>query len=178
MASSEAGGGLALRRGVACAGLAALVAVAGSARAELVLDGSLGPAGLVPFDAPNSTWLVTDDLGQFSTDRQSLFQSFSLFDLDAGDTASFQSLETPARVVARVTGGSPSLIAGTHQSTISGADLFLLNPSGMVFTKDAALDLEEFAVVHSLGRRSQRVLRGDVQVADGYGLHLRGNSPA
>jgi len=42
-------------------------------------------------------------------------------------------------VISRVTGGTRSEIDGSLRSTISGADVWLLNPSGVVFGEDAQL---------------------------------------
>ena len=41
----------------------------------------------------------------------------------------------------RITGGAPSDINGTVRSTIDGANVFLLNPFGIVFGPDAQLDV-------------------------------------
>jgi large exoprotein involved in heme utilization and adhesion len=45
-------------------------------------------------------------------------------------------------VISRVTGGEASQIDGTLRSTIPGADVWLLNPSGVVFSAGAALDVK------------------------------------
>ena len=47
----------------------------------------------------------------------------------------------------RVTGGQASSIDGLIRSTIAGANLFLLNPAGVIFGADASIDVNEsFAV--------------------------------
>jgi large exoprotein involved in heme utilization and adhesion len=43
--------------------------------------------------------------------------------------------------VGRVTGGQPSAIDGALRSEIAGANLFLLNPSGVMFGPNASLDV-------------------------------------
>jgi filamentous hemagglutinin family protein len=120
--------------------LGAALALAGAARAQVVLDGSLGPAGPAPFDG--TTYDITDDLGTRS--GANLFHSFSLFDVPSGQTASFHLLDPstpePDFVVARVTGGDPSDIGGRIQSLHDGADLFLLNPSGFSFGPNSAVE--------------------------------------
>ena len=131
----------ALRTAVAALIAPALgAALAGGARAEVTLDGSMGSAGPVPFDG--TTWQITDDLGRRS--GPNLYHSFSLFDLGAGQTASFHLLDAtapePSRVIARVTGGQASLIGGRIQSLHDGADLFLLNPSGFSFGPSSAVE--------------------------------------
>jgi filamentous hemagglutinin family protein len=73
-----------------------------------------------------------------------LLHSFELFDLGSGDTALFTADPTriTRNVIARVTGGvGPSQIFGTLRSDIDGADLYFLNPRGIIFGPDAGLDL-------------------------------------
>jgi len=67
------------------------------------------------------------------------------FDVGLGDTALFTA--DPALIthnlVARVNGGTgPSQIFGTLASDVAGADLYLLNPRGIVFGREASLDVK------------------------------------
>lgn len=75
-----------------------------------------------------------------------LFHSFRNFSVGAADTANF--LNTPingalpltSNILARVTGENTSNIFGTIRTTGFGsADLFLINPSGVVFGPNATL---------------------------------------
>src|SRR5512136_992238 len=68
-----------------------------------------------------------------------LFQSFGLFSVGTGDTASFNGPVGIANIVGRVTGGQQSIIDGILKSTITGANLYLLNPYGVLFGKNASL---------------------------------------
>jgi filamentous hemagglutinin family protein len=70
-----------------------------------------------------------------------LFHSFSQFSLSRGESATFTGPNTIANILSRVTGGSPSSIDGTIQSQIPGANLFLLNPSGVIFGPNASLNV-------------------------------------
>ncbi len=111
-----------------------VVGLGASARADLVLDGSLGPAGPVPLavDPKGSfAFVVSEDLGQRRDTN--LFHSFETFTLGRGQFATFTALLPTEHVFARVTGGAPSEIAGTLRSMIPGASLWLLNPSGVFF---------------------------------------------
>ena len=118
------------------------------AAAQVVLDGSLGTSGSI--DLVGGEYAITDDLGRYSSNGENLFHSFggdvgagSGFDIGAGETAHFSaSLGTPQRVIARVTSGVRSQINGKIRSSIGGADLFLLNASGISLGDGAELDLQ------------------------------------
>jgi filamentous hemagglutinin family protein len=75
---------------------------------------------------------------------RNLFHSFSRFDLDRGATADFVDTTGGgvAHVIGRVTGGAGSRIDGLIRSDIPGADLFLLNPEGIVFGPGASLEVQ------------------------------------
>ncbi len=71
----------------------------------------------------------------------SLFHSFQEFTVGTGDIASFSGPSGIENILSRVTGGTVSNIDGTLRSTIEGANLFFLNPAGIVFGPNASLDL-------------------------------------
>ncbi|MEM9244197.1 MAG: CHAT domain-containing protein, partial [Cyanobacteria bacterium P01_F01_bin.153] len=79
--------------------------------------------------------------GQTSQDGQTLFHSFNQFSVGTGETANFVTPSTTESVLGRIGGGSPSLIDGTVQLTGSNANLFLLNPAGVVFGQNASLNV-------------------------------------
>jgi filamentous hemagglutinin family protein len=70
-----------------------------------------------------------------------LFHSFGQFNLVKGDTAAFSGPATINNVIGRVTGGIRSDIDGKIQSNIAGANLFLINPSGIVFGPNATVNV-------------------------------------
>ena len=73
-----------------------------------------------------------------------LFHSFEQFSLSSGQVANFDLDQVPMdiqNIVGRIIGGSPSRIDGTLQVTGSNANLFLVNPSGIIFGPTASLDL-------------------------------------
>ena len=75
-----------------------------------------------------------------------LFQSFSDFNLVKDESATFAGPNSVQNILARVTGG-PSSIDGTIKSDIQGANLFFLNPAGVMFGQNAHINVSgSFAV--------------------------------
>ena len=70
-----------------------------------------------------------------------LFHSFRDFNIAAGQSLYFQNPIGIQNIISRVTGGSPSNIAGTLGVSGGTANIFLLNPSGIIFGANARLDV-------------------------------------
>lgn len=69
------------------------------------------------------------------------FHSFTNFNVDAGKTANFIPNNVNIQnILSRVTGGTPSQIQGIIQSS-GGVNLFLMNPSGILFGNGASLNV-------------------------------------
>ncbi|PSR18698.1 hypothetical protein C8255_06135 [filamentous cyanobacterium CCP3] len=66
-----------------------------------------------------------------------LFHSFEQLGLDAGQAANFIADPAIANILGRVVGGDPSIINGLLQVTGGNANLFLMNPAGIVFGPNA-----------------------------------------
>ena len=121
----------------------------------VVLDGSFGASGALP--GPN--YLITAGMGRQV--GSNLFQSFSSFNLTSSESATFTGPAQIQNILARVTGG-PSSIDGTINSDIAGANLFLLNPSGVIFGAHAqvnvtgafAVSTADYVTLGSLGKFS------------------------
>ncbi|MBC7882080.1 MAG: filamentous hemagglutinin N-terminal domain-containing protein, partial [Anaerolineae bacterium] len=79
--------------------------------------------------------------GTTSSSGANLFQSFSNFGLNAGQIANFQSNATIQNILSRVTGGNFSAIDGLIKVTGSNANLYLLNPAGIIFGPNATLNV-------------------------------------
>ena len=104
-------------------------------QAEVTLDGTLGPR--VALDGPD--YAIGADFGQ--QHGTNLFHSFSQFNLNLDESATFSGPDHIGNVISRVTGGSPSSIDGILRSTIPDADVYLINPAGMMFGSNAELDI-------------------------------------
>ncbi len=75
-----------------------------------------------------------------------LFHSFQQFSIPGGHTASFQHNPGIANIVSRVTGSSASNINGLIEvlqvgGNFSSANLFLINPNGIMFGSGASLNI-------------------------------------
>jgi filamentous hemagglutinin family protein len=107
----------------------------GLSHAQITLDGSLGP----PKTLMGPNYVIGHDLGQIR--GSNLFHSFGEFNVRTRESATFMGPDSIANVLSRVTGPNSSSIDGLLRSTISGANLFLLNPHGVIFGPNASLDV-------------------------------------
>jgi filamentous hemagglutinin family protein len=114
---------------------------------SIAVDGTLGPVR--PIVGPK--YMIPANLG--TQVGGNLFHSFSKFSLQSGprqESATFTSDGSTGKinnVIGRVTGGTPSTIDGqisidqTKMSNIAGANLYLINPSGIVFGSHASVSV-------------------------------------
>lgn len=92
------------------------------------------------------------DGGTLSKDGKNLFHSFQEFGLDAGQIANFLSNPNIQNILGRINGGNPSIINGLIQVTGGNSNLFLMNPSGIVFGNNATLNVPgDFAATTATG---------------------------
>lgn len=117
--------------------IVALLTVSGTAIAQVIFDGSMGAAGSLSGDM-----LIPDTFG--TQVGSNLFHSFGVFNIRPGESATFTSgyAGITDNVIARVTGGTGSLISGPLVNSIPGASLWLINPSGIVFNEGASVDVQ------------------------------------
>lgn len=79
--------------------------------------------------------------GQTAAGGGNLFHSFSQFNVSPSQIANFISNPNIQNILGRVNGGNASFINGMLQVTGGNANLFLMNPSGIVFGANASLNL-------------------------------------
>ncbi|MCB1921854.1 MAG: filamentous hemagglutinin N-terminal domain-containing protein [Candidatus Competibacteraceae bacterium] len=117
------------------AGALTLTLYANPLAAQVMLDGTLGPSGLL--SGPN--YAIPAEVGQ--QHGSNLFHSFGQFSIYRGESATFSGPNSVNNIIGRVTGGQASSIDGLLRSTIPGANLYLLNPAGVLFGEKARLDV-------------------------------------
>jgi filamentous hemagglutinin family protein len=108
-----------------------------AAAQNISIDGRFSPAQTL--NAVGGNYPIGANLGKQV--GSNLFHSFEKFGLVKGETAAFTGPATINNVISRVTGGSRSDIDGKIQSNIAGANLFLINPSGIVFGPNATVNV-------------------------------------
>ncbi|NET58864.1 MAG: filamentous hemagglutinin N-terminal domain-containing protein, partial [Symploca sp. SIO2E6] len=79
--------------------------------------------------------------GSLSADGGNLFHSFEQFGLSSGQVAHFLSSPEIQNILGRVVSGDPSVINGLIQVTGGNSNLFLMNPAGIIFGKNASLNV-------------------------------------
>jgi filamentous hemagglutinin family protein len=115
--------------------LLGFVSIGDRALAQVVPDATL-PAGERSQVSPGSLFQID---GGAVRDRN-LFHSFDQFSLTQGQTAFFNNSANITNIISRVTGGQRSSIDGIIRAN-GTANLFLINPSGILFGPNATLNV-------------------------------------
>jgi len=117
----------------------ALLLLPSGAIAQIIPDNTLGSESsrTVP-DTINN--LPSDRISGGATRGSSLFHSWREFNIGEGRGAYFENPSGITNIFSRVTGGNPSNILGTL-GVLGNANLFLINPKGIVFGPNARLDV-------------------------------------
>lgn len=103
-------------------------------------------AQIVPASADSTNTLVNQTGNTFfitggTQTGTNLFHSFQQLGLTQGQIAHFLSPPSIQTILGRVVGGEASVIDGLIRVTGSQANLFLMNPAGIVFGQNARLDV-------------------------------------
>jgi filamentous hemagglutinin family protein len=128
---------------IVCLGLAASSASFGLAQVTPAITPTTGAGGLgTTVTQAGTTYQITG--GTRPGDGVNLFHSFGEFGVPTNNIANFlnETALPTTNILGRVTGGNPSNIFGTIQTTGFGsANLFLMNPAGIVFGPNASLNV-------------------------------------
>ena len=79
------------------------------------------------------------------TQGTNLLHTFLAFNIDTGESATFTGSNAITNIIARVSGDGASQIDGLLRSTITDANLFLINPNGVAFGAGASIDINGIA---------------------------------
>ena len=108
--------------------------------AQLTPDTTLGGESSVITPGVIINRQPTDRIDRGASRGANLFHSFSEFNLNDGQRVYFASPTGIENIITRVTGANSSNILGTL-GVDGSANLFLINPNGIVFGKNARLDV-------------------------------------
>jgi len=141
----------------------------GAAHSQIATDGTVGSAQSLT--GPN--YAIGAGLG---TQRgANLFHSFSTFNIHTGESATFSGPNGLQNVISRVTGGTLSNIDGLLRSEINGANVWFINPAGVVFGVNAQLDVP--AAFHVSTADELRFADGAVFSAANPGISTLSSEP-
>ncbi|MEA5464072.1 two-partner secretion domain-containing protein [Leptothoe sp. PORK10 BA2] len=111
------------------------------ALAQVTPDATLGAEGSLVSPGIDVRGDVADLIEGGAVQEGNLFHSFLEFNIGDGQRVYFANPVGIESILSRVTGGNPSAIFGTL-GVDGAADLFLLNPNGIIFGENVALDIE------------------------------------
>ncbi len=121
-------------------GIGISLAIANHAGAEPIMsDGTLSTK-VTSADHLNFTISNGNQVGN------NLFHSFSQFSIPTGGSVIFNNLPNIENVISRVTGNSISQIDGLIRNN-TNANLFLINPNGIIFGPNASLNINGSLIV-------------------------------
>jgi filamentous hemagglutinin family protein len=121
--------------GVLCVGVSDRV------KAQIVPDNTLGAESSVVTPNVNINGIQGDRIENGAIRGTNLFHSFSQFNIGEGRGAYFTNPLGIENILSRVTGANRSDILG-RLGVDGDANLFLINPNGIVFGSDASLDVQ------------------------------------
>lgn len=130
-------------------GIAVLLTVVGvvaqvgrtQAQSQVVPDNTLGTEGSIVTPNVEINGLNSAQIDGGAIKGTNLFHSFQDFNVGEGKGVYFTNPQGIENILGRVTGANRSEILGTL-GVLGNANLFLLNPNGIIFGKNASLDVQ------------------------------------
>jgi filamentous hemagglutinin family protein len=110
------------------------------AQSNIVRDNTLGAESSVVTPNVNINGIPSERIDGGAIRGANLFHSFQKFNIDSGRGAYFTNPAGIENILSRVTGGNRSEIFG-KLGVLGNANLFLINPSGIIFGQNASLDV-------------------------------------
>lgn len=110
------------------------------AQSNIVPDNTLGGESSVVTPNVDVNGITSDRISGGAIRGANLFHSFQQFNIDEGRGAYFTNPTGIENILSRVTGGNASNILG-KLGVLGNANLFLINPSGIIFGRNASLDV-------------------------------------
>jgi filamentous hemagglutinin family protein len=117
------------------------VGVSDRVNAQIVPDNTLGAESSVVTPNVIINGIPSDQIDGGAPRGANLFHSFSQFNIGAGRGAYFTPPPEIENILTRVTGANRSEILG-RLGVLGNANLFLINPNGIVFGPNASLDVQ------------------------------------
>ena len=123
---------------------------------QIIPDNTLGTESSAVTPNDNIKGILSERINGGATRDANLFHSFQDFNVREGRGAYFTNPTGIENILTRVTGSNASNILG-RLGVLGGANLFLLNPNGMVFGPNASLDIQGSFVATT----AERIQLGD-----------------
>jgi filamentous hemagglutinin family protein len=120
--------------------VASLVSVTTANAQQVIPDNTLGNESSVVNPNVDVKGSLGDSIEGGATRGTSLFHSFEKFDVNPNGRVYFNPQSNIQNIFSRVTGGNPSNIQGTL-GVLNSANLFFINPNGILFGPNAKLDV-------------------------------------
>src|SRR5919199_2164369 len=131
---------LGIGKAIALTGGLTTAFLANPAVAQITPDATLGTESSVVTPNVNIRGLPTDRINGGAVRGANLFHSFQEFNVGDGQRVYFANPTGIENILSRITGNNLSNILGTL-GVDGGANLFLLNPNGIIFGPNAKLDI-------------------------------------
>ncbi|BAZ12508.1 filamentous hemagglutinin outer membrane protein [Calothrix sp. NIES-4071] len=110
-------------------------------QSNIVPDNTLGTESSVVTPNVDINGIKSEQISGGASRGNNLFHSFQEFNIRDGRGAYFDNPAGIENILSRVIGGNASSILG-KQGVLGNANLFLINPKGIIFGKNASLDVK------------------------------------